>query len=111
MSIQCEFNHRNLIVRIQGDIDHHETNKIRDKIDTYLRNGQAKNIVFDFNGVTFMDSSGIGLLMGRYRQVKQMEGQVVLSNVSPQLDRILKISGVYTLMENYTSLEEALKAI
>lgn len=111
MSLRCEFSLKNLVIHIGGDIDHHETIKMREKVDGYIRSGQARNIVFDFNNVTFMDSSGIGLIMGRYRHIKESGGQVLLSNISPQLDRILQISGVYQLMEQYPSVEEALKAI
>lgn len=111
MSIQCELEHKNLIIYIDGDIDHHETEMIRDRIDGYIRSGQAKNLIFDFANVSFMDSSGIGLLMGRYRNIKDIGGKVMLSNISPQLNRVLKISGIYNLMDQFESIDDAIKAI
>ena len=70
--------------------------------------GNVKNIVFDFKDVSFMDSSGIGLIMGRYKKVMFIGGKAAVTNVGNAVDRIFKISGLYKIIEKYDTIQEAL---
>lgn len=69
---------------------------------------KVKNIVFDFKDVSFMDSSGIGLIMGRYKKVMFIGGKAAVTNVGNAVDRIFKISGLYKIIEKYDTIQEAL---
>ena len=73
-----------------------------------LLNLNVKNIVFDFKDVSFMDSSGIGLIMGRYKKVMFIGGKAAVTNVGNAVDRIFKISGLYKIIEKYDTIQEAL---
>ena len=68
----------------------------------------TKNIFFDFNDVSFLDSSGIGLIMGRYKKVMFIGGKAAVTNVGNAVDRIFKISGLYKIIEKYDTIQEAL---
>lgn len=108
MQIHFSIQDRNLIVKIEGEIDHHTSVEIREKVDREYRRKRARNIIFDFSNIQFMDSSGIGVLMGRYRNVMILGGNVALYGVGDQVDRVLSISGIYKIIRNYDSMDEAM---
>ncbi len=107
MNIICTCKDKNLIVRIDGEIDHHMAEIIRDKIDKEFIRSKAKNIIFDFNDISFMDSSGIGVIMGRYKLVKQQDGNLAIVGVNQSLERILSISGLRKIVYIYDTVEQA----
>lgn len=82
---------------IQGDIDHHTAKEIREQIDPYVQKEHAKLLKLDFSQVQFMDSSGIGLIMGRYRIMQLLNGSVKVVNIPLHLKRLIKISGLLGL--------------
>lgn len=96
-----------LVIHLKADLDHHTALAIRETADMLLERGNAKHILFDFTGVEFMDSSGIGVIMGRYRQVIFHGGRVGVMGVGKNVDRIFRISGLYKIVEQYQSAEDA----
>lgn len=100
-----------LLIRFHSDIDHHNAAAIRTKADRLIARGGLKNIVFDFEEVHFMDSSGIGMIMGRYKQVIFQGGRIVACGVGHEVDRILTISGLYRVMDKYEGVREAMEAL
>ena len=100
-----------LLIRFHSDIDHHNAVQIRTKADRLIERGNLRNVVFDFGEVHFMDSSGIGMIMGRYKQVIFHGGKIAACGVSSEVDRILKISGLYRVMDKFDSAEEAIEAV
>lgn len=109
MEITIEKRNRNLIVAINGDIDHHTSEEIRTKLDKEYTRSSAKNIIFDFSKVDFMDSSGIGMVIARYKNATQSGGKVGICAVSSSVDRIFMMSGIYKIIQKYDSMEDALK--
>lgn len=83
-----------IIVSLQGDLDHHVTEKIREEIDKMVSSRRIFTIAFDFRNVSFMDSSGIGLIMGRYKRIKPAGGEIYVSNLNCRLQRIFGLSGL-----------------
>jgi len=102
---------RTLLIKFHSDIDHHNAVQIRMKADRLIERGDLRNVVFDFEEVHFMDSSGIGMIMGRYKQVIFHGGKIAACGVSNEVDRILKISGLYRVMDKFDSAEDAIEAI
>ncbi|MDD5901593.1 MAG: anti-sigma factor antagonist [Lachnospiraceae bacterium] len=96
-----------LVIHLKADLDHHTAIAVRETADTLLARNHAKHILFDFTGVEFMDSSGIGVIMGRYRQVIFQGGRVGVMGVGKNVDRIFRVSGLYKIVERYQSAEEA----
>lgn len=85
---------------IKGDIDHHTAPEIRSVIDdAVISNENAKMLVIDFDGVSFMDSSGVGLVMGRYRLLNAKGKQLKIQNISQRDYRIFKMSGIEALAQ------------
>ena len=88
-----------LMVRLPGEIDHHEAGVICEKADRFLMREDVCNVVFDFENTKFMDSSGIGVIMGRYRKIACFGGKVYAIHVGSQIQRIFKISGLHKIVE------------
>ncbi|MDD6206968.1 MAG: anti-sigma factor antagonist [Clostridiales bacterium] len=100
----------NLIIRFKMDLDHHVAEPIRRQADWLIQKDHVRNIVFDFSGAQFLDSSGIGMLMGRYKQIIFQGGKAAVTGIQPPVDRILRISGIYNIMEKYDTAEDAMKS-
>lgn len=100
-----------LIIKIMEDMDHHTAQFIRQKIDNEIVRSTVKNIVFDFGNVNFMDSSGIGVVVGRYKNIQQLNGKAAIINASPKILQIFEMSGVLKLVPAYNSLDIALSSM
>lgn len=85
---------------MEGDIDHHGASILREESDVVFNREYIKEVIFDFANIKFMDSSGIGLIMGRYRQAKYNDAKVSLINVPDNVDRMLEMSGIYRIIDN-----------
>lgn len=99
-----------LIVSLSGELDHHNAEKIRDKIDATMEKG-FKNLIFNFKGVSFMDSSGIGVIIGRYKKVQRKGGRVCITCLNDKIKRIFEISGLFKIIPYYSNDEDALEKI
>ena len=92
-----------LIVRIGGELDHHYCDIIRNRIDPELMEPPIRNIVFDLTGLTFMDSSGLGLIMGRYALVKRYGGKMAVLDPSPAVQKMMNLAGMERMVPVRTS--------
>lgn len=95
-----------LVAELCGEIDHHVCDKIREDVDKELELYEINHLIFDFSDVTFMDSSGIGVVLGRYKKLKKIGGTVTIRNASRLVKQILDMSGIFTLMEYEEEEEE-----
>lgn len=101
---------KNLVVKIECDIDHHVADKIKEKIERQIELSNLKNIIFDLEKVYFMDSSGIGMLIGRYKTVRATGGKVYIINLNPALQAIIQVSGLRDIIDFYQDLDSVLKS-
>lgn len=83
-----------LKVEITEEIDHHIVERIRRKVDDEITRHMPRKTVFDFDRVSFMDSAGIGMIIGRYKMMKLIGGETEIVNISPNVKRILEMSGI-----------------
>lgn len=88
-----------LTVKLPTELDHPVSDEIRRESDRIMGRIYIKSMIFDFSGTTFMDSSGIGLLMGRYRALGMRKGCVRVAGVSRHIEKLLKLSGVTRFIE------------
>ena len=87
-----------LFIRLTEEIDHHTTEKIRRIADYEIERHIPRKVIFDFNKVSFMDSAGIGLILGRYKNASMLGSKVELINVNRSVFKILKMSGILKLI-------------
>lgn len=83
-----------LYVMLPEEIDHYRTPVLSEQIDKVLIQDDIEAVIFDFGQTSFMDSSGIGLLVGRYRKMQSLGGQVCVQNVNAHMEKILQLSGI-----------------
>lgn len=95
-----------LRIRLIGELDHHHAPKTRDQLDAMMMNEQCDKLIINLSGLTFMDSSGIGVLLGRYKLAKARGIEVTLENPSVHVDRILRMAGIYNIMQRINTREE-----
>ena len=95
-----------LVVHLDKELDHHQAEIIRNDTKEYIEYCQIKNIIFDFCNTTFMDSSGIGLIMGRYKVLSENGGRVYAVEVNESVKRIFRMSGLFKIVEVFDNLDE-----
>ncbi len=106
-----EISQRCLIIRLGKELDHHNAIGIREKADKYIERYHVMHIIFDFSRAEFMDSAGIGVVLGRYRKVYFIGGRIAVASVGTVIDRVLRLSGLYKIVEKYDSVEIALNKL
>ena len=87
-----------LVLKLTEEIDECSVQKIRRKADYEIERHMPKKVIFDFNSVSFMDSAGIGLIIGRYRIANMLGGVVEIANVGESIKRILELSGILKII-------------
>jgi stage II sporulation protein AA (anti-sigma F factor antagonist) len=100
-----------LIIRLNGELDHHTATVFREVIDKELAKDIVQNLVLNFDNLTFMDSSGIGAILGRYRQVKAKGGKMVFCGVSKHIKKILQMGGLLTIIPVLSDETKALASL
>ena len=90
-----------LTVFVPAELDHHIAEKIKKGSDRLIQNSNIRRIIFDFQKTHFMDSSGIGVIMGRYKNMRFMGGDVIAVHVNERIYRILTLSGIYKMIDIY----------
>ena len=90
-----------LTIFLPRELDHHNAEKIKKKSDRLIEKHHIRCVIFDFEETNFMDSSGIGVIMGRYRTVYLLEGEVWAINANERMKKILTMSGVTKIIQIY----------
>ena len=98
-SIEIIYEKHVLKIKIRGDIDHHSAKGIRDKIDNEIFSKRPSMVVLDLSAVDFMDSSGLGLIMGRYANSKEIGANFLIYKPCKKVKKILELAGVERIME------------
>ena len=93
MSVMVQASGKVVTAYLSGDIDHHTAKGIRMEIDDTIERLNPELLILDFSEVHFMDSSGIGLVMGRYKKLQLTGGNLEISSASPRITRVMKLSG------------------
>lgn len=100
-----------VIVMLEGELDHSNCTDVRKKIDKEILAGKVKNIIFDYENLDFMDSSGIGVIIGRYKKLLSFNGKVAIVNMKPQVKALYDICGLHKIIAAFNSVEDAIKNI
>lgn len=90
-----------LTIFLPGELDHHNAEEIRKRSDYLIDQNHIRYVIFDFTDTTFMDSSGIGVIMGRYKRIYMLGGEVCAVHTSERMKKILTMSGVTRIMQIY----------
>ncbi|MCI8593681.1 MAG: STAS domain-containing protein [Oscillospiraceae bacterium] len=98
MAVTCTGEDRVLTLHISGEVDHHGAGKLMTEMDAQMETRFPKTLTLDLSGVTFMDSSGIAVLLRAYKRMSAVGGSLTVTGVPPQAERVLKAAGLYRLL-------------
>ena len=102
MSVEIKTSGDTVTGYLSGALDHHSAKEMREAVDNAVALNMPSKLVLDFKGISFMDSSGIGLVMGRYRMLAKTGAQLYITGASPQIYKVMKLAGI----ERLAKLEE-----
>ena len=86
-------------VLLSGELDHSASMSVKRSLDEIIADRRIKNLVLDLKELTFMDSAGLGVIMGRYKQLAGRSGNMAVKNVSKPIDRVFTVSGIYSIVK------------
>ncbi len=98
MNIKHFIEEKIILVEFTEEIDHHSSEKIRKRLDYEIQRFMPKKVIFDFQKVSFMDSAGIGLIIGRYKTVSAGGGVMEIINVRSKINKVFLMSGVHKIV-------------
>ncbi len=98
MIIDYDNGAKNLIIAFDGEIDHHSCNEMAVISDDAIRKYMPKRVTFDFKNVKFMDSAGIGMVIGRYKHLIRMGGKAEMKNINNDIKRIFNMVGIFKII-------------
>lgn len=98
MKVKYDEKDKLLLLQITEEIDHHVAEKIRTRADFEIQKYIPRKVILDFNKVTFMDSAGIGMLIGRYKMVTMFGGSIGMVNVKPNIKKVFEMAGILKLI-------------
>lgn len=97
MSVEIKVTGEVVTAMLSGELDHHTAREMREAIDNAVELNMPSLLILDFGGISFMDSSGIGLVMGRYRNLSKTGAQLHITGASPQIYKVMKLAGLERL--------------
>lgn len=109
MKIEMEQHRAVLLVRLTGELDHHHAEQMREQVDREIARHPSRAVLFNLRGLTFMDSSGVGALLGRYRKIDAAGGRVAVCEVPDAISRITEISGLARIIPFFDREADALQ--
>lgn len=111
LNIEMEIIQDVLCVRLSGELDHHTADNLRVQLTKTLEGYDIRHIVLNLASLSFMDSSGLGVILGRYKQLKRLHGEMVVCEISPAIQRLFEMSGLFKIINLEPSEQFALKRL
>lgn len=97
--LEYEMRRQTLTVRLESELDHHAAAGMRDQLDRLIRDRRVQHLVLDLKKLRFMDSSGIGFIIGRYKLMARRGGSIAVINADRRMDKIFEMAGLYQLVD------------
>ncbi len=106
-----EVNKDVLCIRLSGELDHHCAEELRNRAVQAIERHDIRHIILNLEHLSFMDSSGLGVILGRYKQIKQLNGEMVVCAISPPIQRLFDLSGLFKIITLEPTEEYALQRL
>ncbi|WP_206425348.1 anti-sigma F factor antagonist [Staphylospora marina] len=110
LTLQVKHDRHVLVVRLVGELDHHASERVRQTIEQELAKGYTANLVLNLADLEFMDSSGLGVILGRYRKVSELGGKMALCSIRPSVGRLMEMYGLYKILPVFEDEHSAISA-
>lgn len=111
LAIDLEVKHNVLCIRLAGELDHHTAEELRVKVTNIIETQNINHILLNLENLSFMDSSGLGVILGRYKQIKNLGGEMVVCSISPSVKRLFEMSGLFKIMRLEQNEDFALQTL
>ncbi|MBW8349141.1 anti-sigma F factor antagonist [Bacillus sp. IITD106] len=111
LSINLEVKQDVLCIRLSGELDHHTAEELKSRVTDAIEKYQILHIVMNLEKLTFMDSSGLGVVLGRYKQIKSKNGEMVVCAITPPVKRLFEMSGLFKIIRLEPSEQFALERL
>ncbi|MBP3038993.1 anti-sigma F factor antagonist [Bacillaceae bacterium Marseille-Q3522] len=111
LNIDLEVRVEVLCIRLSGELDHHSSEELRTLATKTIEENGIRHIILNLEKLTFMDSSGLGVILGRYKQIKQVHGEMVVCSLSPSVRRLFDMSGLFKIIRLDPSEQFALERL
>lgn len=109
--IDLEVKQEVLCIRLSGELDHHSAEMLRNKVTEAIEKHNIIHLVLNLKNLSFMDSSGLGVILGRYKQIKLKKGEMVVCAISPPVQRLFEMSGLFKIISLESSEQFALERL
>ena len=100
-----------LLIRLKGELDHHTAENLRNKVSDKIEQNNIHHIILNLEELAFMDSSGLGVILGRYKQIQSQGGEMVVCSISPAVKRLFDLSGLFKIIRLVDDEQYALKTL
>ena len=107
MELHFRKKNKTIIIMVSGEIDHHTSKELRRQTESAFVEMGVRNIIFHFEQVSFMDSAGIGMLIGRYKQLQALDGRIAIVSANDKIAEIIRFSGLSKILPVFDSIEAA----
>jgi stage II sporulation protein AA (anti-sigma F factor antagonist) len=94
-----------------GELDHHTAADLRQQVERIIEKDGVRHILLNLEDLSFMDSSGLGVILGRYKQITQLGGKMIICAISPTIYRLFELSGMFKILKIVESEEQALESL
>lgn len=111
LEIDLEVKQDVLCIRLSGELDHHTAQNLRNRITDAMEAHDILHLVLNLEKLSFMDSSGLGVILGRYKQIKLKQGEMVVCSISPAVKRLFEMSGLFKIVRLESSEKFALERL
>ncbi|TGA98168.1 anti-sigma F factor antagonist [Sporolactobacillus shoreae] len=100
MSLKMDLEVRNgvLCIRLEGELDHHTADELRTRVNELMDEEMVQHILLNLGSLEFMDSSGLGVILGRYKKIAGLGGEMVVCSISPAVHRLFELSGMFKII-------------
>lgn len=99
MAVSCTAEDRSLFITLSGEVDHHRAREIMAELERHIEMGLPRRLTLDLSGVTFMDSSGIAVLLRTHQRMRALGGAVTVTGVPAQAGKVLRAAGLDRMMK------------
>jgi stage II sporulation protein AA (anti-sigma F factor antagonist) len=99
MHIQVKHQSDYVTAYLYGELDHHSSEKVKSELDDIIRKYRDANLILDLKNLSFMDSSGLGVLLGRYKKLKAIGSTMYIKNANRQIEKVFDVSGIYKIIK------------
>lgn len=111
LKMDLEVKYGVLCIRLEGELDHHTADELRAQVNRLIDEEMVQHILLNLGKLTFMDSSGLGVILGRYKQITSIGGEMVVCAISPAVRRLFELSGMFKIIRLETDETDALHSL